>query len=797
MRTSFGGRVMAALVGIVLLGQGITSYVVTDAARRSAVVNTEHDLRVAAGVFDRFLASRGTRLATAVRLVTGDATAIGPETFDTLTGQGKRMGASLTLLLGADGAPRAASGLAPVPTTAALAPLAPLLAAATAETPADGVLVIESHAYHVVVVRLPAGLDGGWVVMGFEFGAALANEFKAIALVDLTLLGGEGTGGSVAVGTLPAAGTSAVAGQITALEPGVAAQLGNGRYFSLVHDPGNGLVAVLHRAEDQAFESVSELSRHLRNLTLGVLGVCLLVGIGLARGVTLPFQRLVDRARQLGADYHDQTVRLDRRDEIGELTTTLDGMRRSISEREARLTHQASHDALTGLPNRALATARLRHALDMAAPGEGEAGTPVATLLVNIDRFREINDTLGHAVGDTVLQHVAQRLAGAAGPTDTVARLGADEFLVVAAGCTPARAEALAWQLIAAVGRPLQLHGLQLNLTATASVAAHPEHGRSAEELLRRADIAMQAAKAGQLVVGVYQDGQDEGHLRRLTLAADLRQAISLGQLSCVYQPKGDLRSENISGAEALVRWNHPMLGAISPAEFIPLAEQNGQVRQFTQWMLLQVVRQLREWMDGGLRIGVAVNVSALDLMDAGLPQLVTSLLEEHGVPPVLLSLEITESAVMRDTAYAVRVLEALREAGIGLAIDDFGTGYSSLSQLQRLPVDELKIDRSFVIALDQPGADTTLVRSTIDLGHNMGLKVIAEGVETPRCLAVLQGLGCDQVQGYVLAPPLAATELVTWLQARGTKVCAPSRPRLVASLAGETCRTRILATRP
>jgi len=291
----------------------------------------------------------------------------------------------------------------------------------------------------------------------------------------------------------------------------------------------------------------------------------------------------------------------------------------------------------------------------------------------------------------------------------------------------------------------------------------HPDHGSDAQTLLRRADIALYDAKQLRSGVAVYQPGRDEVHLRQLTLMGDLRQSITRGQLSLRFQPKVDLASRKVKHTEALLRWRHADLGAIPPDEFIPLAERSGFVHELTRFVLENALRQNSEWRDEGLDLGMAINLSAMDLMDADLPDFIQACLRRHRVPPARLILEVTESALMRDVDYAVRTLHRLRASGLRLSIDDFGTGYSSLAQLKRLPVDELKIDKSFVTQMTEGSDDAVIVRSTIELGHNMGLSVIAEGVENDSSLELLKRYRCDMVQGYLFSAPLEGAALARW----------------------------------
>jgi diguanylate cyclase (GGDEF)-like protein/PAS domain S-box-containing protein len=437
---------------------------------------------------------------------------------------------------------------------------------------------------------------------------------------------------------------------------------------------------------------------------------------------------------------------------------------RDVSERkqlERALTRQAFTDQLTGLPNRALLRDRAQQALRLA----GRQGVTAALLLLDLDRFKEVNDTLGHHHGDLLLQQVAERLHGSLRGSDTVARLGGDEFAVLLPQIAGVQeAKVVADKLSAAIEAPFAVDGLSLDVDVSIGVAVYPDHASDPNELLQRADVAMYAAKATHAPYTIYDPSLDQHNPRRLGLLGQLRRALAAGELVVHYQPKADVRSGRILGMEALVRWQHPEHGLLGPGEFVPLAETTGLIRPLTAHVLDAALRQCRAWQDAGRELSVAVNLSTRCLLDLTLPDQITALLEDTGVAPQRLVLEITESAIMTDPTRALEILNRLHVLGVQLAIDDFGTGYSSMAYLKSLPVDELKVDRSFVKHLRDNQSDAVIVRSTVDLGHNLGLRVVAEGVEDQATWQELATLGCDSVQGYYLARPMPAAELVAWL---------------------------------
>jgi diguanylate cyclase (GGDEF)-like protein/PAS domain S-box-containing protein len=437
-----------------------------------------------------------------------------------------------------------------------------------------------------------------------------------------------------------------------------------------------------------------------------------------------------------------------------------------ITERkrtEEALAHQALHDGLTGLPNRMLLQDRLAQAIRMSE----RDGRPFALCVIDLDRFKDVNDTLGHLAGDQLLQEVAFRLRQTLRASDTVARLGGDEFALVLPDADAGAAMLAAEKVVEALAASLVLEGHEVAVGASAGIAVFPEHGGDADTLLRKADVAMYVAKQTRGGYALYMPDQDQSSSERLTLVGALRRAIVDDELTLYYQPKVDCRSGAVAGVEALVRWQHPQQGLIAPDRFVPLAEQTGLIRPLTRWVLNAAVRQARAWHDEGLMLSVAVNLSAHDLQDAQLAHWITTLLARWDLRPQWLKLELTESALMSDPAQAMQVLTELCELGVRIAIDDFGTGYSSLGYLKRLPAHEIKIDRSFVADMAGQERDRAIVRSTIDLGHNLGLAAVAEGVEDQCTLDLLGGLGCDLAQGYFLSRPLPATQVSAWCRGR------------------------------
>jgi diguanylate cyclase (GGDEF)-like protein len=433
-----------------------------------------------------------------------------------------------------------------------------------------------------------------------------------------------------------------------------------------------------------------------------------------------------------------------------------------------QLRHEALHDALTGLPNRAALQRQLAAALDDVADGRSPGA---AVMILDLDRFKEVNDTLGHQHGDQLLVEVGTRLRTAVGPAGLVARLGGDEFAVLIAGTDDEdRAVRVGRRLLRALEQPVSLDGLEIEIGGSLGLALAPAHAADPAALLKRADMAMYDAKASTGGLNVYEPDPDSDNPRRLMLVSELRTALNNGSIEVHVQPQARMATGEVASVEALVRWNHPELGNVGPDEFIPVAERSGLVGLVTTRVLDLSLAAVADWRRHGIDLSVAVNLSTRSLHDADLVDEVSRLLRRHGVPASQLTLEVTESSVMADPARAIALLHQLRALGVRLSVDDFGTGYSSLSYLKTLPVNEVKIDRSFVTNLSTQDDDVAIVRAIVDLGRHLGLEVVAEGVEDQPTWDLLTGMGCDLVQGWHLARAMPTADLVPWMAARSAR---------------------------
>lgn len=764
LRAGFRGKIIA-LLSLSLLGTLLATLLVVNVAVRSAVADRlDRELDVGERVWVSFYAARTQSLLDSVGVLARDfgfkaAVAIGeePTARSALRNQAERIEASLAVLLDTQG--RVVAGLAADSGQAGA--LAPLRARAERDGRATGVVRHAGSVYLVAMVPVDAPTRVGWVAMGRELDAAFASQFRELTQLHLVLQASRAGGASeVAASSL---GSSDVAAALAAAGDDNA-YLRRSAPMPVGHD---GLRPILLAPLSEVVAPFTRLQRQIVGVAAAAALLALIVATLIARGVSRPVALLGRAARRMEAGRYDDPLPPLGDDELGQLGAAFNRMQVGIAEREQQILHQASHDALTGLPNRVRALAGLQQVIDNDASARG------AVLMLDLDRFKQINDTLGHGFGDEVLVQVAQRLRAALRADDLLARLGGDEFLVVLDHASAEEAAARAQTLADTLHAPLRLSTTHVSLDVSIGVALYPEHGTASDMLMRRADIAMYEAKDLHAGVAVYQPGRDEQHLRQLTLLADLRNAFSDGELSMVFQPKIDVASGQVVHAEALVRWAHPQLGPIAPDEFVPLAERSGLIQELTRFVFEHTLQQQKAWAAQGLDLAVAVNVSAIDLLDRKFPQRVLQALAANDVAPSRLIIEITETTLMRDLKATVEILKQLREAGIRLSIDDFGTGHSSLAQLRGLPVDEIKIDKSFVMTLHADSDDAVIVRSAIEIGHNMGLRVIAEGVETQEGLDLLRLYRCDLVQGFLFSKPLPSPAFLAWCQAHSHRQVA------------------------
>jgi diguanylate cyclase len=758
---SFRKRLLVLIIGLVIVTQTVTLAAVLASTRGTVEARAAEQLSSGGSLALQLLRFRAGQLATGVAVTAADfgfreAVASGdPLTIlSAARNNARRIGADMVLVFDTRG--RLLASTAPAGSGAAEAIKRLFRDADARDQPAF--LVLGAEAYQLVLAPVRTPETVAWVAMGFVADDALAQKIQQLVGSEVAIAVHAQDGVLHIAATLPAGERAGLVSPAPPASGPHVARLAGTQYLALAQQldaSGDAVDVVLLKPLSEVLAPY----RELRDAMLVIDGIALLlaaaVGAVLGRSAARPIGELARAAQRIQQGQYATAVSVSGGDEFKSLAQTFNAMQRNIAEREAAITFHAQHDPLTQLPNRLYAT----DVLGRLAGGGGRG----ALLLADLRNLRDINASLGLAVGDDVLREVAQRLRQNIGSDDSVARLGETQFLVIAPGCSPERAPLYASQLAGVIHTGFHLAGFGLDLHVACGVCLFPEHGRTPDELLQRAQVALEDAQDARTRVALYRPGRDDQHRRRLALITDLRGAIASDSLTLVYQPLVAMATRSVRTLEALVRWTHPQLGAVSPAEFVPLAESTGGSRRLTDWVLAAAIRQMGEWHQHGLDVQLSVNLSAPDILDPDLGDQILQLLRSHAVHPTALLLEITESAVMRDPQGAARNMQLLRVAGVRFAIDDFGTGHSSLSQLSLLPVDELKIDRSLVT--QAVGGAVTIVTSTIELGHSMGLKVVAEGVEDAAAWNLLRRLGCDYAQGYLISPPLPAAQVAPFVR--------------------------------
>jgi diguanylate cyclase (GGDEF)-like protein len=636
---------------------------------------------------------------------------------------------------------------------------------------------LDRRIYQLVVVPILAPNPIAWIVVAMERGNLFAADLQhsSTVPVEITLAFKDEKGAwATTATTLP----DELAGELTANLPQnvtprpapYSVRLHNSEYVTLTAalagpSSTSQVLAILQYSLDDAYAPYRRLFVFLLLVAGAALALSLIGSAMIARRIAGPIRTLDLAAQRIYAGRYDEKVKVTQNDEIGRLSETFNQMMEGIAEREERIAYQARHDASSGLPNRISFEG---HVADMIAarqtPAEaGSAAQVFSVLLVQIGRFSELNNTLGHDTGEQLIRKVGKTLQRLVPQTNAVARHANNMFALVLDMADPGEVQTAVKRVLDTFEKPFTLAGLAIDITAVVGEAHYPKHGTTARMLMQHADTAIFEAKRVGLNYAIYDPELDPHKPERLSMMGELRQGLDDGQFRLYYQPKIDIARGTITAVEALIRWMHPKRGFMPPDSFIPLAEQTGNIRKLTAWMLGTAIRQARAWADKGIAVKMACNLSARDLSNRDLPGDIAGLLDAHGVPASALILEITESAVMEDPTHALEVLAQLHRMGLTLSIDDYGTGYSSMAYLKRLPVQEIKIDKSFVLKLASNRGDAILVKSTIELGHNLGLKVTAEGIEDENSLSILQAYGCETGQGYFISKPIPAEDFETF----------------------------------
>jgi len=770
-------KILAVAAALVLLSQAGTVMTVLVTAKRDVADRARIRLESGGRIFAQTAATRADQLGNTVSALAADYAfrqAVATRDIDTiasaLANHAGRAGARLAYLLDADGTIIAsAEGSTP-----SLAAEPGLVESAGENGRARSVTLRDGLAFEMITVPVRAPLAIGWVSMGFPLDDVYVQRIGELTGLNASLIASDGDDAAVVASSMRAPARSALGGVLASVRPAEPATLNiAGSDHLILAQPFLAGRANLTVVLTESLADAMAPYRLLQTAAILLGAVPLLLALAgavlLSRALTRPVQQLAEAARRMKIGDYSRPVSIASGDELGELAVTFNAMQEDIASREQRIIHQARHDSLTGLPNRDFALKHLDGAIAEAH------GASVAVLVINLNGCAEIAASLGHDITDQYVRQAAELLRIQIERQFLLARLETDSFLVILPGMDATGAADVAERLLQRLEHGVGLPDLTVSVRPTAGISAYPEHGESHDQLLLRATIAQANAGAGA-PVGLYHGGEEQRRLRRLTILGDLRRAVRQNELQLYYQPKIAVADGRVCGAEALMRWEHPSLGRLSPVEFIPIAEQSGNISMLTRWALDAAVRDCRSWLAAGLDMAVSVNLAAADLADRDLPWFVTDVLRRHGLAPRYLIAEVTEEGLVRDLEHATAVLQRLREIGVRISIDDFGTGYSSLGQIRNLPVDELKIDRSFVRNLPADRTDAAIVAAAIDLAHDLGMEFVAEGVEDSGALDWLREHGCERAQGFHISPPLPAAEFVAWVRHHGARAAPAER---------------------
>ena len=760
-------RIVGLFLGLLLLVQVVGLVALRQSIETRAERQITGDLRTGEAVAKRLMAQASQKYTEGVLLLTSEVGFRAAVTSndkaalsEALARQSTRLGASLAVFtdkernLVAASTADATKFLALVRTSLNL----------RSDAPDAQLGILGGQPYQLISVPVRTPQLVGHVSMSFPFTSDLLQDVAGLSSAKMVLLTrprGQSAWAPVPLGD---AGRAMDPTTPVQAQDGATFNLNQeqhvGRLMPLVLDDNTEVAGWLLRSVDEVTGPYRNLQWTLLQITFWGVVVTAAGSLLMARRVTVPLTQLAASAERLGQGDFTTPVPAAGADEVGDLATSFESMRQAIQAREGQIRQLAYWDPLTGLANRA----QFNETAGALVAKLAARGEPCAVLMMDLDRFKLINDVLGPAFGDRVLKRIAARLTeGVLREGDAVARLSGDEFAFCLPGLEQTQAMEVAQRIRAVLERPLTLEDQTVDVSGSIGLAISPEHGREVDLLLTRAEVAMYAAKDRRLGVQAYDPGLDSSSSYSVSLLTELRAALEGGQLQVYFQPKVRFTDGQVIGAEALLRWQHPQRGLVPPNEFIPFAEHSGFVRLLTAWMIEHTAEYANTiaatWPD--MKFGV--NLSARDLLDQDFPGKVQRLAQGRGMDLSRLTLEITESSIMDDPERSLQILLKLRQLGVRLSIDDFGTGYSSLAYLKRLPLDELKIDRSFVMSMQTDEADVKIVRSTIDLAHNLGLTVVAEGIDSPEAFAKLRALGCDEGQGYRIARPMPAAYFAEW----------------------------------
>ncbi|NLQ21607.1 EAL domain-containing protein [Shewanella sp. S-1] len=759
MLNSFRARLILVFFIVLTLVQFATAFSVLTATEKDNFLQQQKSLDIGANVFLEVLSNRGIQLSQSLSVLSADfgfkrAIATGEqETIESvLSNHGSRIGADAAVLLSPKGALLTSSlpGLTQDD-------IQSLFNMTTSNHNALAILNFDHASYQFVLQPVKAPTLIAWVGMGFLLDEKVAQQAKAITGIDVSFVN-QATGRTEIASTLSDNEKLSVIEQASLLPsllkmPSESIPVDHLSMGIKLYDHNGSQLALLHQSNLKWQQSYQQLRNNMLLIFALTLALAIAIAIWLSGSLTEPVHQLVNYARKIGQGKQPANIQ-GAPAELRVLAKSLSLMRDDIEAREKDLVYQSRHDSLTGLLNRFAAK---QHLADLNDKLSG------AMVLLDIKHFRHINDIIGFANADTLLLLFARRLEQLAPTPDLLARLDGDSFLLLySQGIRPEHL----LKSLDMLESPFPIQGSNISLTVRAGLLEIDGNGADIDVLVRRAEIALNQACLEEQRIVSYRQGADEKYQRELTIIRDLPIGLAQNQLYLVFQPKVDLRLNQCTGAEALIRWQHPTLGFIPPDEFIQLAENSGNIDIVSQWVLKQAIQQLVTWQRRGMVLKLAINLSAHDLVDTRLPNQIAILLKDNNLPSGALCIEVTEGAVMKDAQTVVSVLQRFRDMGVSVAIDDFGTGHSSLAYLKILPVNEVKIDRSFIKDMLTDSLDVMIVDTSIKLIHGLGFTVVAEGVEEQEGVEILRNLDCDIIQGYVFSKPLKTAEFDLWFEA-------------------------------
>ena len=761
-------KIQLFFLSLLIVSSLATLGAVLFATNSNVKIQAEERLLVGKKVFERLIQERGNQLLSSAQVLIADFGFKSAVTsFDTATIQSalennsERIGAEIMMLADLDGELIAVASTEAVSVSGI--PFQILLAESdqSTETPSS-IAMIDGRIFQLVNLPVKAPVTVARAIIGKPVDQVFASQLANLTGLEVRFSGLTRSGTLVKVSTL-------AAGELTYQDMDGVGQntllASNNKHeylalrTSLTESSDYMVDAILYASLDRAYARYEKLKQQILLIAGIALFTSLLATIMISRNITRPIANLVRSANLISTGNYNEEINSDSGggEEILALTQSLQIMQLGIAEREERLLTQAFRDSLTGLGNRLFLIDALSHLIN-----DNEA-SEFALLRIDISNFKQISDTFGYQASDSLVEAFSRRLIKFSQNEDRVARLSVGRFTMIVPKLKESEVADYTDSLVTVIGPTFMVAEVSLQIDIVIGVSLFPDHGDEAEKLLRRAEIAVDLARIEHQPFGIYQQGQDENHLRKIALVRDLKIAIEKNLLQLHYQPKLDLSCGQVNQVEALLRWTHHDIGFISPEEFVGLAEQSGLMPALTDWVLKTAFDQARRWQQMKLDIAVAINLSAYDIVEQ-FPAQMELMLKGSGLSSDRIILEITESAVMGNPELAIKVLQQLRNLGFKLSIDDYGTGYSSLAKLKTLPVDELKIDKSFVMLLNQDRNDQIIVESTIELAHNIGLTVVAEGVENIESFQLLEQWGCDRLQGYYISRPVPAEQFETWL---------------------------------